>query len=39
MAAPPRGVGLSSLLPEASREMDEQLTCKINTRLPGSDKD
>lgn len=35
----PWGGGLSSLLPEASGKMDEQLTCKINTRLPGSDKD
>lgn len=31
MAAPPGGLGLSSLLPEASRKMDEQLTCEINT--------
>lgn len=38
-STPPGGVRLSSLLPEASRKMDEQLTCKINTRLPGSDKD
>lgn len=35
----PWGLGLPSRLPEASAKMEAQLTCKINTRLPGSDKD